>query len=77
LCRAGQQRRRKDINKTATGLAGWSAKERGAGMRPAAASRTKEGSFVIYIYTFFLSLSQSYCREHRGVGDSGPESPTL
>jgi hypothetical protein len=50
LCRAGQQRRRKDINKTATGLAGWSAKERGAGMRPAAASRTKEGSFVIYIF---------------------------
>ena len=48
MCRAGQQRRRKDINKTATGLAGWSAKERGDGMRPAAASRTKEGSFVIY-----------------------------
>ena len=40
--RAGQQRRRKDINKTATGLAGWSAKERGAGMRPAAARRAKK-----------------------------------
>ena len=76
-CRLGRQRRRKDIYKTATGFAGWSSTERGAGMRPAAASRTKEGSFVIYIIYFFLSLSQSHCREHRGVGDSGPESPTL
>jgi len=74
-CRAGRQRRKKVTNITTTDWRGKAQRSAAAGRKPAAATKAKKRLYATYI--FFMSLSQSYCREHRGVGDSGPESPTL
>ena len=50
---------------------------RGGAPRRQEASGGEKGKKAALRNIYFLSLSQSYCREHMGVGDSGPESPTL